>query len=134
MNKVKAAMKPHPLEQPASGYHRIACGEPCQVAYDNRPLDGMVWNLSVVGVYVVLGPPLPEAGDTLVLTFTLPGDPRPITCQGRVRWHNPPSIFKGCGRTKLGLPPGCGIEFTVLDSGDAERIEARVRSTVASAR
>jgi hypothetical protein len=34
----------------------------------------------------------------------------------------------------MGLPPGGGIEFTVLDSRDAERIAARVRATVASAR
>jgi len=122
------------IEQPSTGYHRIACGELCQVAFAGNRREGMVWNLSVVGAYVVLPAPLPATGETLILTFTLPGDPVPIRCQARVRWHNPPSIFKGCGRTKLVLPPGCGLEFTVLDSRDAERIETRVRATVASAR
>ena len=128
------AMKPHPLEQPATGYHRIAIGEPCEVTVGDKRLEGMLWNLSVVGVYVVLTPPLPASGATVLLTFTLPGDPAPLTCQGRIRWHNLPSIFKGCGRTKMALPPGCGVEFTVLDSRDADRIAARVRATVDSAR
>jgi hypothetical protein len=127
-------MKPHPIEQPASGHNRIACGEACDVTLGGERRQGMVWNLSVVGVYLVLPPPLPEPVQTLLLTFTLPGDPAAITCQGRVRWLNPPSIFQGCGRSKLALPPGCGIEFTVLDTRDAERIGARVRATVLSAR
>ena len=127
-------MKPRPMEQPSSGYDRIACGESCEVSVGAHRSYAMIWNISVVGVYVVLAPPLPPTGETVVLTFTLPGDPVPITCQGRICWHNAPSIFKGCGRTKLALPPGCGIEFTVLDSRDAERIAARVRATVTSAR
>ena len=131
--EVKPAMKPHPLEQPASGHHRIACGEPCEVAVGGLRRQGMIWNLSVVGVYLVLPAP-PAAGETVVLTFALPGDPAAITCQGRVRWINPPSIFSGCGRNKLALPPGCGVEFTVLDTSDAERIGSRVRATVLSAR
>src|SRR6476646_9080842 len=90
--EVKPAMKPHPhpLEQPASGHHRIACGEACDVAVGGLRRQGMIWNLSVVGVYLVLPAP-PAPGETVVLTFALPGDPAPITCQGRVRWINPPS-------------------------------------------
>jgi hypothetical protein len=126
-------MKPHPLEQPASGHHRIACGESCEISIGGQRRQGMIWNLSVVGVYLVLSPPLPAPGETMTLTFTLPGDSAPITCHGRVRWQNAPSIFKGCGRVKLALPPGCGVEFIVLDAGDAERINARVRATVISA-
>ena len=34
----------------------------------------------------------------------------------------------------MALPPGCGIEFTVLDTRDAERINERVQATVISAR
>ncbi len=127
-------MKPRPMEQPASGHHRIACGEPCDVSQGAQRREAMIWNISVVGVYVVLGSPLPAQGETVVLDFTLPGDPKPISCQGRIRWINAPSIFKGCGRVKLALPPGCGIEFTVLHPDDAERIAARVRATVVSAR
>lgn len=126
--------KPQPLEQPTSGHHRIACGETCDLTVEGQRRQGMIWNLSVVGVYLVMPPPLPAAGETLLLTFTLPGDPATITCQGRIRWLNPPSIFQGCGQNKMALPPGCGIEFSVLDTRDAERIAARVRATVLSAR
>jgi hypothetical protein len=132
--EVKPAMKPHPLEQPASGHHRIACGESCDVAEGGQHRQGMIWNLSVVGVYLVLPAPVPVAGETVLLTFNLPGDSTPVTCQGRIRWVNPPSIFQGCGQNKMALPPGCGVEFTVLDTHDAERIGARVRATVLSAR
>ena len=132
--EVSPAMKPGPMEQPASGHYRIACGEPCEVTLGPDRRQGMIWNVSVVGVYCVLSTPLPAPGETVRLTFTLPGDPAPITCQARVRWQNAPSIFKGCGRTKLALPPGCGIEFTVLDASDAARIAERVQATVDSAR
>jgi len=130
----KAAIQPRPLEQPASGYHRIACGEACEVILGTQRHQALMWNLSVVGAYVVMAPPLPAPGEPLRLTFTLPGDRSPITCEARVRWQNAPSIFKGCGRVKLALPPGCGVEFTVLAPQDLERIGARVRSTVISAR
>jgi hypothetical protein len=132
--EVSPAMKPRPMEQPASGHQRIACGEPCEVSLGSDRRQGMIWNVSVVGVYCVLAPPLPASGEIVRLTFTLPGDPAPITCQARIRWQNAPSIFKGCGQTKMALPPGCGIEFTVLDARDAERISQRVRATVISAR
>jgi len=126
-------MKPRPMEQPASGHQRIACGEPCEVSLGSERREGMIWNVSVVGVYCVLTPPLPAPGEIVRLTFTLPGDPAPIICQARVRWQNTPSIFKGVGQIKMALPPGCGIEFTVLDAHDAERIAQRVRATVKSA-
>jgi PilZ domain-containing protein len=132
--EVSPAMKPGPMEQPASGHQRIACGEPCDVSLGAERRQGMIWNVSVVGAYCVLSTPLPAVGETARLTFTLPGDPAPITCQVRVRWQNAPSIFKGCGQTKMALPPGCGFEFTVLAASDAARIAERVHATVISAR
>ena len=132
--EVSPAMKPQPMEQPTTGHYRIACGEPCEVSLGAERRQGMVWNVSVVGVYCVLSPPLPAPGEIVRLTFTLPGDPVPINCQGRIRWQNAPSIFKGCGQSKMALPPGCGIEFSVLDASDAARIAERVHATVISAR
>jgi PilZ domain len=134
LTEVSPAMKPGPMEQPASGHHRIACGEPCEVTLGADRRQGMIWNVSVVGVYCVLSTPMPAPGETVRLSFTLPGDAAPIICQARVRWQNAPSIFKGCGQTKMALPPGCGIEFTVLDASDAARIAERVHATVISAR
>jgi hypothetical protein len=132
--EVSPVMRPRPLEQPASGHHRIACGEPCDVTLGTTHIQALVWNLSVVGAYVVLPAPLPAPGEPIRLSFALPGDGAPVVCDSRVRWVNAPSIFKGCGRVKLSLPPGCGVEFSALSLRDRERIEARVRATVTSAR
>jgi hypothetical protein len=127
-------MKPRAIHKPASGHHRIACGESCTVTREGRSREGMIWNLSVVGVYLVMEPPLPPEGETVQLRFNLPGDPSPIVCQARVRWQNAPSIFKGCGEVALALPPGCGLEFIALDARDVQRIEARVRTTLNAVR
>ena len=128
------ALKPRPLEQPASGHHRIACGESCEVVVGEERREALIWNISVVGAYLVMSAPLPEPGDLLQLTFSLPGDRTPITCDAEVKWQNAPAIFKGCGRVKLDLPPGCGVAFSDLDPRDLERIETRVRATLVSAR
>lgn len=127
-------MKPRAIDKPASGHHRIACGESCTVTREGRSREGMIWNLSVVGVYLVMEAPLPPEGETVQLRFNLPGDPTPIVCQARVRWQNAPSIFKGCGEVALALPPGCGLEFIALDARDVQRIEARVRTTLNAVR
>jgi hypothetical protein len=134
MRDGEPVMKPHPMEQPASGHSRIACGEACELSLGADRRQGMIWNLSVAGVYVVLADPLPPPGAEVTLTFTLPGDPAPLVCPGRIRWQNPPSIFHGCGKTKMALPPGCGVEFTALAPADVERIAMRVRVTITSAR
>jgi hypothetical protein len=84
----------------------------------------------VLGVYVVVDTPLPALGDTFHLSFALPGDDVWVQCQARVAWRNPPSIFKGCGASAAGLPPGCGLEFVDLAPADRERIEARVSAGV----
>src|SRR5262249_60604131 len=64
-------MKPRAVEQPESGHHRIACGESCKVTRDGRTREGMIWNLSVLGVYLVMEAPLPTLGETVMLTFNL---------------------------------------------------------------
>jgi hypothetical protein len=92
---------------------------------------GIVWNVSTVGVYLVMES-MPSLGEVLHLSFILPGEEMAIQCQARVVWQNPPSIFKGCGAKAAGLPPGCGLEFVVLDEMDRARIEARVKSTALS--
>src|SRR5260221_4137462 len=97
VREVSPAMKPQPMEQPASGHQRIACGEPCEVSSGSERRQGMIWNVSVVGAYCVLAPPLPAAGEIVRLTFTLPSAPVPITGQARIRRQNAPSIFQGSG-------------------------------------
>ena len=117
------------LTQPLSGFWRIACCEPCCIrASDRSQVEGVIWNLSVVGAYVVLQSPRPE-GDLLSLSFTLPGDDHAVEAQARVVWQNRPSVWPGCGERSVALPPGCGVEFTRLEEPDATRIEERVRKT-----
>jgi hypothetical protein len=118
------------LNQPASGHLRIACSEPCEVGVAERNA-GIVWNLSTVGLYVVLES-MPGMGDLLHLSFALPGEETPIHCEAKVVWQNPPSIFKGCGAKAAGLPPGCGLAFVTLGDEDRARIEVRVKSTALS--
>jgi hypothetical protein len=82
--------------------------------------------VSVLGAYVVLNEPLPEAGTQLRFSFTLPGDAAPIVTEVRVAWQNPPSPFRGCGNACMSQPPGCGLEFMALSDADRDRIQARV--------
>jgi hypothetical protein len=90
--------------------------------------DGVVWNVSTLGLYMVLPQPLPQVGDKLRVTFHLTGDPAPITAQARVVWQNLP-FLRGSGQKAPTLPPGCGLQFLALDAADRERIDARVRET-----
>ena len=112
---------------PSWGHVRLPCDEPCDVFWQGRRQEGSVWNISAVGLYAVLSGPLPAVGVRIEVRFCLPGERMPVVCEGRVRWRNEPSIFRGCGQTKPTLPPGCGIEFVVLDGRDLDRIKARVR-------
>jgi hypothetical protein len=125
-------MDPSPVVQPRSGHYRLSCGEPCSLSSSDRfRRRGTVWNVSVCGAYVVLPGrlPLPPVGSPVLLTFALPGDPRPITCEARVQWHNRASIFGGCGTAKPALPAGCGLGFMRLEPGDAGRIAVRVTAS-----
>src|SRR5207302_186159 len=98
------------------GYRRIACSEPCDVGLEGDGRHGVVWNVSALGLYVVMEPAasIPQEGETMRLSFTLPDEETRVVCQGRVAWRNLPSIFKGCGAAAAGLPPGCGFEFIDL--------------------
>ena len=106
---------------------RLACGDPCDVFLAGSHRPGTIWNVSVVGVYIVLPEPLPPVDSRIVLSFSLPGEATPVACEGRIRWLNEPSTFEGRGRTKPSLPPGCGVQFLELDTKDRQRIEARIR-------
>jgi hypothetical protein len=115
------------IDQPGVDQYRVTCTEPCEVvSLDGYRRHGTIWNLSGGGVYAVLRPPLPPLGRTVLLTFMLPEDSRPITCEARVQWHNPPSGLEERGSVKLTFPPGCGLSFRVLDPQDAARIAARI--------
>src|SRR6185503_20283356 len=92
------------FNQPFTGFYRIACNEPCHAELATGTRDGVVWNVSTLGLYLVLSPPLPETGETLRVTFRLTGDPAPIVAQCRVVWQNLP-FMRGAGQKAPTLPP-----------------------------
>jgi CheY-like chemotaxis protein/Tfp pilus assembly protein PilZ len=134
--KLRAQPAPAPqrteesLTQPTSGAKRIPCGEPCDIIGAGGTWHGLVWNLSVKGLYVVLAVPF-KIGDTLKLQFSLPGDPAVITCAGKVAWINAPVHSGGSGAVAPHLPAGYGLEFDGLDEADRTRIDVLVRSRAA---
>jgi hypothetical protein len=120
--------KPPAFNQPFTGFYRIACNAPCQLEVGGASSEGVVWNVSTLGLYVVLQPPLPDVGETVGVRFRLPGDETEITAQAKVVWQNLPFVH-GAGQKVPSLPPGCGLQFHAIAAPDLQRIEARVRET-----
>ncbi len=116
------------MNQPWTGFLRVACNDPCRVEYARDKFDAVVWNVSVQGAYLALGQLLPEKGETIRVTFLLDGEPVPIVARARVAWLNPPEA-PGAGRYAWALPPGCGVQFIALQDADHGRITAHVRKT-----
>ena len=56
-----------PLNQPYSGFRRIACDQPCVITDAEGSRDGVLWNVSVVGAYVVTGA-LPREGQQIQIS------------------------------------------------------------------
>jgi hypothetical protein len=120
--------KPAPFNQPFSGFYRIACNVPCRLEAGGAAREGVVWNVSTLGVYLVLSPPLPDVGETVGLRFQLPDDDVEIAAQAKVVWQNAP-FAPGSGKKAPSLPPGCGLQFAVIDAAALLRIDARVQAT-----
>ncbi len=116
------------MKVPRSGFIRIASVEPCDVEYHAGRRTVMTWDLSVLGVYLVIDP-IPEVGERIRISFRLPDDPDPIHAEGRVTWQNPPSTMKHVATRVVDLPPGCGVEFLALAEEDRRRIQAHVDAT-----
>jgi len=126
----KLPPKPVPLSPALKGAERIACGERCEfeVAGADGTREGIIWNLSVAGLYLVLQTEIPEVDAKLRVRLWLPGDPRPIQADTEVVWCNPPSCFSGCGANAPRFPPGCGLRFVDIPAADLARIQSRVDS------
>ena len=126
----KQPPRPPPIPSAVTGAERIACGERCEfeVAGTDLTREGMIWNVSVAGLYLVLHTDIPEMGTALRVRLWLPGDPRPIEAEAEVVWSNPPSCFSGCGANAPRFPPGCGLKFLDIPAADLARIQSRVES------
>ncbi len=130
MRGFKQPPKPVPITPALKGAERIACGERCEfeVAGTDGTREGIIWNVSVAGVYLVLQTDIPPVDSRLRVRLWLPGDPRPIQAETQVVWGNPPSPFSGCGANAPRFPPGCGLKFVDIPAADLARIQSRVDS------
>jgi len=126
----KQPPKPVPFAPSLKGAERIACGERCEfeVTGTERTGEGIIWNLSTAGLYLVLQTDIPEVDSSLRVRLWLPGDPRPVLAEAQVVWGNPPSCFSGCGANAPRFPPGCGLKFVDIPAADLARIQSRVDS------
>ena len=61
-------------------------------------------------------------GTRLEVTFTLPGDPAPITAVAEVRWLRCPRDMSG------GTTPGLGLQFVSFPPGAGERVQYFIES------
>jgi Tfp pilus assembly protein PilZ len=111
-----------------AGKQRIALCERCEfeLAGTGAFREGVVWNLSAVGLYLVVRTDIPPLGAAVTVRLWLPGDPRPLQVETEVVWCNPPSPVRGCGAKALRFPPGCGVKFVEISADDQARIRARV--------
>ncbi len=75
-------------------------------------LTGFSSNLSTGGLYLRTKLPL-KVGDTLTLSFSLPGQEQPISCDARVAWTN----FEK-KRAKPDYASGVGLQFLNLADED----------------
>jgi len=121
---------PKPVPVAPKGVERIACGERCEFEVSGADVtrEGIIWNLSVAGLYLVLQTDIPEVDSSLRVRLWLPGDPRPVLAEVQVVWRNPPSCFSGCGANAPRFPPGCGLKFVDIPAADLARIQSRVES------
>ena len=88
------------------GSERIALCERCEfeVAGSGTPREGIVWNVSAVGLYLVVQDAIPPLDATVRVQLWLPGDPRPVRAETLVVWCNPPSPLKRLRRKGAPLP------------------------------
>jgi Tfp pilus assembly protein PilZ len=103
-------------------FARIPYVRRCVLRRDGRVVEAVLCNLSTVGVYVTFLRPLPSTipglGETVDISFLLPGDAQPLTGQATVTWQN---LEDPTGPDSL--PPGCGLRFASLAPHDHARIE-----------
>jgi uncharacterized protein (TIGR02266 family) len=104
-----------------SGRRRIPYVRRCEVQENGgSALSGLICNLSALGAYVALEP-IPPSGATVMLSFRLPRNVRPVRVESQVTWENPHQ-----DNPIHGLPPGCGLRFLSLSPEDRRRIDGLI--------
>ena len=106
--------------QPRSGFTRIPYVQSCALEVDGQRRDGMLCNLSLLGAYVHVDPPL-EPGTRVGMRFLLPDGQLPVASEATVTWIN-----HGAQGSATALPAGCGVRFTGLGPEEVRRISTLV--------
>jgi uncharacterized protein (TIGR02266 family) len=101
---------------------RIPFVHGCLLTTHSRARGGLVCNLSVSGVYVTLDEPLPERGDRVHVSVTLPGQQPLLEVDAIVTWQN-----RRAAAGPDSLPPGVGLRFQTLAPVYQERIQSLVQ-------
>jgi hypothetical protein len=110
---------PSPPKRPNSGFTRVPFNHRCTVRRGAEVVEGLVCNLSVLGVYVTFPslPNAPEVGEELDIEVFVPGLDHPLKTAATVTWQNTDP-----GQHADDLPPGCGLRFDALSLNDQERL------------
>ncbi|MEZ4600427.1 MAG: TIGR02266 family protein [Syntrophotaleaceae bacterium] len=90
-------------------------------ASDRRKLSNYSINISAGGLFIETDSPLPM-NTPLDLEFVLPGQPLPISCQGRVAWVNEPPK-----KQNPFMPCGMGVQFLDLSVEDMHLVRSFMR-------
>jgi hypothetical protein len=79
----KRQLNPTSQDAGRKGSERIALCERCEfeIAESGNPREGVTWNLSPVGLYLVVQADIPPMDATVHVTLWLPGDPRPVRAE-----------------------------------------------------
>ncbi len=132
-----ASMAPHDLERiealiedyrmsvkpaiavpvPYSGVTRIPYVQPCRLVTETGAAQGVVCNLSTLGIYVAVDA-IPPFESRVRVSFRLPQAPEPLESECQVAWVNPDEPME-----VESLPTGCGLHFLALPDEMRLRIE-----------
>jgi uncharacterized protein (TIGR02266 family) len=77
-----------------------------------QALDGVICNISELGVYVAFPEP-PDLGEVLDIEISVPGIDHPLRTPATVMWRNADQSPNADD-----LPPGCGLRFDALPSDE----------------
>ena len=81
--------------------------------------DAFLMDLGLRGVFIERAAPLPQ-GETVEVSFRLPGNELPVIARCRVAWWHPREM----ALTSKTLPSGVGLEFVEIDGAAARRVRA----------
>jgi len=96
---------------------RIPFVQKATLTHEGATFEAFTIDVGLAGIFVEHATPLP-IGDTVMVSFHLPGYETPLTARCRVAWWHAadkPLPSKS-------LPPGIGIQFVELSEADRKRV------------